>query len=80
MTTEDMTKKLDLIAEEILDKRITKSKVIDLYGLEISEEDLIEEMLNRNIEMCSVCRVWKESCEIDSEQQASVCFYCSSIW
>lgn len=80
MTTEDMTKKLDLIANEILNERITESEVIDRYELEISEEDLIEEMLDRNIELCIVCLVWKESCEIDYEQQVSVCFDCSSIW
>lgn len=66
MTTEDMTKKLDLIANEILGARMTESEVIDKYELEISEEDLIEEMLDRNIELCFV---WKESCEIDSDQQ-----------
>lgn len=80
MTTEDMTKKLDLIANEILGARMTESEVIDKYELEISEEDLIEEMLDRNIELCTVCLVWKESCEIDYEQQVSVCFDCSSIW
>lgn len=79
MTTEDMTKKLDLIANEILGARMTESEVIDKYELEISEEDLIEEMLDRNIELCIVCLVWKESCEIDSDQQESVCFDCSSI-
>lgn len=80
MTTKDMTKKLDLIAEEILNKRMTESEVLERYELEISEEDLIEEMLNRNIELCSVCLIWKESCEIDSEQQMSVCFECTTVW
>ena len=31
MTTEDMTKKLDLIANEILNERITESEVIDIW-------------------------------------------------
>lgn len=77
MTTED---KLDFVANEILNERMTESEVIDKYELEISEEALIEEMLDRNIELCFVCLVWKESCEINSDQQESVCFDCSSIW
>ena len=80
MTTENMTNKLDLVASEILGERMTESEVIDKYELEMSEEELIEEMLDRSIELCSVCCVWKESCEIDSDQQESVCFDCSSIW
>ena len=80
MTTKNMTKKLALIANEILGERMTQSEVIDKYELEVCEEDLIEEMLDRNIELCFVCLVWKESCEIDSDQQETVCFDCSSIW
>lgn len=38
----NMTKKLDLVANEILNERMTESEVIDKYELEISEEDLIE--------------------------------------
>ena len=77
MTTENMTKKLDLIANEILGARMTESEVIDKYELEISEEALIEEMLDRNTELCFV---WKKSCEIDSDQQKSACFDCWYTW
>ena len=31
MTTEDMTKKLDLVANEILNERMTESEVIDRW-------------------------------------------------
>lgn len=74
----NMTKKLDLVANEILGVRMTESEVIDRYELEISEEDLVDEMLDRNIELCSACLAWKEAYEIDPDQQESICFECSN--
>ena len=71
-----MDELLERIAKEILGEVLTESTVLEKYDLEISEEELLEEMLDWNIELCSSCGTWKESCEIDPDEQNVICFEC----
>lgn len=71
-----MDELLERIAKEILGEVLTESTVLEKYDLEISEEELLEKMLDRNIELCSSCGTWKESCEIDPDEQNVICFEC----
>lgn len=69
--------KLEEIAQEILGETMTEAQVIEKYDLDISADDLNDELLDFNIEYCDGCGVWKECFEFNEDAQEPICSECS---
>jgi len=69
----------DKIAEEVLGESWCEEEVVERYDLDASGDDVISELLERNVEYCTVCGTWKESSDINPDEQNVVSLDCAPL-
>ncbi len=65
------------IIKYVLGTQYTPSEIINYLGLDCSESELEEMLLDCNIEICSECGTWVESYElVNEEDMICTCISC----
>ncbi len=65
------------IAVEIAGTSYTEAHVVEKYNLDITAEDLLDEMSNLNLEFCDGCGTWIDTCNM-SEENPDICKVCNN--
>lgn len=64
---------LDGLKNDLLGKTIELSKFCEKHGYDESEIEELKDLIAGEIEQCPVCKVWRESWDIDSDGTCSKC-------
>jgi hypothetical protein len=68
------------IASAVEGTCMTVGAMVERYDLDISDDDLEDELLTAGIECCPGCGWWMESCElVDEDGEAGACDQCREV-
>ena len=70
----DIKKILDEIADKIIGETLTEAQAVEKYGLDMTEDDFLSEMVKRDLELCDGCCTWCRSSDCDFENMT--CVFC----